>query len=172
MSPTPVTSADVSNLRKELDRKLLSMEARDCGICPIREELHSQCFDELIRQITLNCAERGYWLVSVRDEYRMVKSTLQRLYDSSIVYGMKKALLADKDKTQMNDRINSLEKENKELVRLITELEEEAEEIVRVYQENRATVYQEHEQLKKNKRGEISALKIELDKQLSTKMVN
>lgn len=110
--------------------------------------------------------------MSVRDEYRMVKSTLQRLYDSSIVYGMKKALLADKDKTQMNDRINSLEKENRELVRLIGELEEEAETIVHNYQQNRDQVYEEHEQLKKSKREEISALKIELDKQLSTKMVN
>lgn len=40
VSPTPATSADVSNLRKELDRKLEAMGARDSGICPIREELH------------------------------------------------------------------------------------------------------------------------------------
>lgn len=52
------------------------MEARDCGICPIREELYSQCFDEVIRQITINCAERGYLLVRVRDEVRMGKKAL------------------------------------------------------------------------------------------------
>ena len=40
VSPTPATSADVTNLRKELDRKLEAMGARDSGICPIREELH------------------------------------------------------------------------------------------------------------------------------------
>lgn len=40
VSPTPATSADVSNLRKELDRKLESLGARDSGICPVREELH------------------------------------------------------------------------------------------------------------------------------------
>jgi len=33
---------------------------RESGICPIREELHAQCFDEIIRQVTLNCAERGF----------------------------------------------------------------------------------------------------------------
>jgi hypothetical protein len=38
------------------------------GICPVREELYSQCFDELIRQITINCAERGLLLLRVRDE--------------------------------------------------------------------------------------------------------
>jgi len=52
------------------------MEARDSGICPIREELFSQCFDEVIRQITINCAERGYLLVRVRDEVRMTKKAL------------------------------------------------------------------------------------------------
>ena len=90
------------------------MEARDSGICPIREELYSQCFDEVIRQITINCAERGYLLVRVRDEVRMVKKTLQGLYDSSIAYGMKKALVAEQRKADMQTRIKLLEKENKE----------------------------------------------------------
>lgn len=76
VSPTPATSADVTNLRRELDKKLQHLGARDSGICPIREELHIQCFDELIRQITINCAERGYLLVRVRDEFRMFKLAL------------------------------------------------------------------------------------------------
>ena len=46
-------------------------EARETGICPKREELFAQCFDELIRQITINCAERGFLLVRVRDEIKM-----------------------------------------------------------------------------------------------------
>lgn len=31
-----------------------------------------QCFDELIRQVTVNCAERGLLILRVRDEMRMV----------------------------------------------------------------------------------------------------
>lgn len=49
VSPTPATSADVSNLAVDLNSKLETLGARDSGICPIREELHIQCFDELIR---------------------------------------------------------------------------------------------------------------------------
>ena len=41
VSPTPATSADVSNLRIELDRKLETLGARDSGICEVREELHT-----------------------------------------------------------------------------------------------------------------------------------
>ena len=127
VSATPATTADVTNLVKDLDKRILTMEARDSGICPIREELYSQCFDEVIRQITINCAERGYLLVRVRDEVRMVKKTLQGLYDSSIAYGMKKALVAEQRKADMQTRIKLLEKENKELERQSTEMEERIE---------------------------------------------
>jgi len=149
VSPTPATSADVTNLRKDLEKKLESMEARDSGICPVREELYVQCFDELIRQITINCAERGYLLVRVRDEVRMFKGALQQLYDSSIAYGMKKALIADQSKSEMADRIKALEKENKELVKLIEELDDNAEEIVRKDAEERAVVIEDHEEMKR-----------------------
>ena len=61
----------------------------------------------------------------------MFKDGLKQLYDSSIAYGMKKALKADQAKTEMNERIKALEKENKELKKQIEELEHEAECIVR-----------------------------------------
>ena len=83
-------------------------------------------------------------LVRVRDEVRMFKGALQQLYDSSIAYGMKKALIADQSKSEMADRIKALEKENKELRKTIEELEDEAEEIVRKEEEERASVIEEH----------------------------
>ncbi len=49
VSPTPATRIDVINLQDELDKKLQERQARETGICPIREELYSQAFDELIR---------------------------------------------------------------------------------------------------------------------------
>ena len=101
------------------------MSARDSGICTVREELFSQCFDELIRQITINCAERGYLLVRVRDEMRMYKQTLQNLYESSIAYGMKKALVAQQSKHKMQKSISDLEKECKTLDAQIEQLEED-----------------------------------------------
>jgi dynein light intermediate chain len=56
VSATPATKADVLILQKELDKRLQLRQARETGICPVREELYAQCFDELIRQITINCA--------------------------------------------------------------------------------------------------------------------
>jgi len=71
VSPIPATRLDVIILQEELDKKLQERQARETGICPIREELYSQGFDELIRQVTINCAERGFLLVRVRDEIKM-----------------------------------------------------------------------------------------------------
>ncbi len=49
VSHEPATRIDVARLREMLDQKLLERQARDTGLCPVREELFGQCFDELIR---------------------------------------------------------------------------------------------------------------------------
>ena len=46
VSSTPATRLDVINLQEELDRKLQQRQARETGICPVREELYAQCFGE------------------------------------------------------------------------------------------------------------------------------
>merc|ERR1712000_196698 len=79
VSPIPATKMDVINLQEELDKRLQQRQARETGICPIREELYSQCFDELIRQVTINCAERGLLLLRVRDEIKMTIQAYQTL---------------------------------------------------------------------------------------------
>ena len=94
---------DVINLQDELDKRLQARQARETGICPIREELYAQCFDELIRQITIQCAERGFLLVRVRDEIKMTIQAYQTLYESSIAYGMRKALMAEQRKNDMQN---------------------------------------------------------------------
>ena len=106
VSPTPATRVDVINLQDELDKKLQERQSRETGICPIREELYSQAFDELIREVTINCAERGFLLVRVRDEIKMTVQAYQTLYESSVAYGMRKALQAEQRKAEMLIRIN------------------------------------------------------------------
>jgi dynein light intermediate chain len=95
VSSTPATRVDVVNLRRDLDSKLQQRQAIETGICPIREELYAQCFDELIREITINCNDRGYLLVRVRNEINMTIEAYQTLYESAISSGMRKALQSD-----------------------------------------------------------------------------
>ncbi|VEL35244.1 unnamed protein product [Protopolystoma xenopodis] len=108
VSSTPATRLDVVNLQEELDRRLQQRQARETGICPVRRELYSQVFDELIRQVTINCAERGLLLLRVRDEIRMTIAAYQTLYESSVAFGMRKALQAEQGKADIDRKRVSL----------------------------------------------------------------
>jgi dynein light intermediate chain len=70
VSHEQATRVDVSRLRETLDARLLQRQARYKGICPVREDLFQQAFDEIIRQVTLAEPERGLLLLRVRDECR------------------------------------------------------------------------------------------------------
>jgi dynein light intermediate chain len=72
-----------------LEKRLQQRQAKPTGICPIRETLYDECFDELIRQITIDCKQRGLLLVRVRDEIRQQLKSYKTLYESSIAYGMR-----------------------------------------------------------------------------------
>ena len=95
---SPATRLDVMNLQEQLDQKLQQRQARETGICQVRRELYSQCFDELIRQSTINCVERGLLMLRVRDELKMTLMAYQTLYESSIAFGIRKALKAEQGK--------------------------------------------------------------------------
>ena len=131
VSASPATRLDVMNLQEQLDQKLQQRQARETGICQVRtnkvlrnteyiylqvrRELYSQCFDELIRQSTINCAERGLLMLRVRDELRMTLMAYQTLYESSIAFGIRKALKAEAGKAEMEAYISKLELEKTKL---------------------------------------------------------
>lgn len=121
VSSVPSTRLDVVQLQEQLDLKLQQRQARETGICPVRRELYSQCFDELIRETTINCAERGLLLLRVRDEIQMTIAAYQTLYESSIAFGMRKALQAEQGKSDMEKRIEELEEEKRVLEKLVNE---------------------------------------------------
>lgn len=161
---------DVVGLQEQLDQKLQQRQARETGICPIREELYSQCFDELIRQVTINCAERGLLLLRVRDEIRMTVAAYQTLYESSIAFGMRKALMAEQRKAELEARIKHLRGEKTDLEEQVSQLNGKCDDIEKSAQERKEEEEKKHkeetdflketnEQLKKNLESLLSAPK-------------
>jgi len=144
VSSTPATRLDVVNLQEELDRRLQQRQARETGICPVRRELYSQCFDELIRQVTINCAERGLLLLRVRDEIRMTIAAYQTLYESSVAFGMRKALQAEQGKSDMERKISELEQDKRDLERQVNELKAKCDQIEKRAAEQRAVEEKKH----------------------------
>ncbi|XP_054855459.1 axonemal dynein light intermediate polypeptide 1 [Eublepharis macularius] len=144
VSSTPSTRMDVVHLQEQLDLKLQQRQARETGICPVRRELYSQCFDELIREVTINCAERGLLLLRVRDEIRMTIAAYQTLYESSVAFGMRKALQAEQGKSDMERRILELEDEKKDLERQVNEQKAKCEAIEKRELERRQVEEKKH----------------------------
>ena len=120
---TPCAKADVINLQEDLDRRLQTEQARETGICPIREKLYVECFDELIRQVTINCLERGILLMRIKKELIMTVESYQNLYESAIAYGIRVLLLAEEDKKKLEEEIIEDENECNELENEIEEIE-------------------------------------------------
>lgn len=132
------TRDEVTELSDELSNLLVSRQAREKGICPIRRELYDDVFDELIRQITIDCVERGLLLLGIRDEISMTTKAYQTLYDSSVAFGTRKAIMADSGKVEFQGEIARLEGEKRELERQFNETKSECDNIEKREQERRA----------------------------------
>lgn len=108
VSKEPASRNDVLTLQEQLEAKIKERKARDTGICPVRDELYSQSFDELIRQISLDGPERGLLLMRIRDEIRMTIDAYKTLYASSVNFGVKKQLKAEEGIPTLEDQANVL----------------------------------------------------------------
>ncbi|CAI2378516.1 unnamed protein product [Moneuplotes crassus] len=167
VSSTPATRVDVTNLKKELDTEIDKRQAIGTGICPLREELYTQCFDELIRQITINCNDRGYLLVKVRNEINMTIQAYQSLYESAISSGMRKALQSEQNKNDMADRIRQLEDECLALERESEDLEIQVEETVKIHEEIREKETSSHKKWKEEVKLKLQEYRNDIDEALS-----
>lgn len=125
VSCNPVTKVEVLNLQVGLDRRLQTNQARETGICPIRENLYNECFDELIRQVTINCLERGILLMRIKKEIEMTVNSYQSLYESAIAYGIRTALISTELKSKIEDQIKNIVDECEYLEEKIKKLEKE-----------------------------------------------
>ena len=115
VSTTPASREKSRDLFKALDQKLKERRAKEKGICPVRQELYSECFDEIIRQVTIDNAERGLLLLKVRDEIKMSIASYQILYESALLYGIRKQLQSEDAKMELKKKLEEKEKKNIEL---------------------------------------------------------
>jgi len=167
VSSTPATRSDVTTLQEHLDQRLQQRQARETGICPIREELYAQCFDELIRQVTINCAERGLLLLRVRDEIRMTISCYQTLYESSIAFGMRKALQSEQNKVEMQSKVKTLEAEKRDLEKQVSEWKSKCDALEKKESERRSEEGAKHREEVEYLRKHNAALRQQLEHHLS-----
>jgi len=98
----------------------------------------------------------------VRDEIRMTIAAYQTLYESSVAFGMRKALQAEQGKTDMERQIKDLELDKTELERQVNELKAKCEQI-----EKRAL---EQKQVEEKKHSEEIQFLKRTNQQLKTQL--
>ena len=146
VSCTPVTTAEVNTLEEGLNKRLKTLKAKETGICEDREKLYNECFDELIRQVTINCLERGILMMLVKKESEMTVKAYQNLYQSSIAYGIRSELIIEEEKNNFRKKIEKIDDENENLEKNIEKLEKEIDFLTKHDQEERERINEEHKQ--------------------------
>nr|CCC94220.1 putative 33 kDa inner dynein arm light chain, axonemal [Trypanosoma congolense IL3000] len=107
---------EVSELHERVLRQLQERRARESGICPVRREIYSELFDELIREITLEEPARGILLVRVRDEMNQTLDAHRALAEEALLFASKQRMDAPKSIDEIQRRIKELEEERDDLL--------------------------------------------------------
>ena len=138
ISPKIATRENCRELFKALDQKLKERRAKEKGICPVRDQIYSQCFDEIIRQVTIDNPERGLLLLKVRDEIKMSIASYQTLYESALLYGLRKQMQMEDNRENLKKELEMKEKKNIELMNKKIELEKKLKTLKNHFDERKA----------------------------------
>ena len=143
---------DILKLHKNLQAQMKIRGAKESGICPEREELYNECFEEIIRQVTINCLQRGDLLNTIKLEMNYEINYYRQLYESLIAFSLRKVLQEKKKQIMLE---NKKEKINKE----IEELEREINEKKQMLQQRMDEENKKEEQAMKDHRQAMKVLK-------------
>jgi dynein light intermediate chain len=80
----------------------------------------------------------------VRDEIRMTIAAYQTLYESSVAFGMRKALMAEQGKADMEKKVIELEEDKRDLEKQVNELKLKIEQNEKRNAEQRAAEEKKH----------------------------
>ena len=74
----------------------------------------------------------------------MTIAAYQTLYESSVAFGMRKALMAEQGKSDMEKKVNELEEDKRDLERQVNELKAKIDQIEKRNAEQRASEEKKH----------------------------
>ena len=150
VSCVPADKNDVIKLSKDLENQMKIRQARETGICNNREELYSECFDELIRQVTINSLQRGELLNHVKDQMKETTNYYQKLYESAMAFAMRKVLREQKKRAKKVARESKLMTDIEQLQKEIELKEKEISDKERDEKEKREANQEDHVEEMKN----------------------
>ena len=151
VSSVKTSRSDVRELGQIFDETLRERQATPDGsqvACPVREELFSMLFDELVRQVTVECPERGLLLLRVRDQLRMSAAHFLELYESGLVFAEKQSNSAEASLGDLRQQESSVQEDVRCLRLRVMELESLQLELEREHAERAREQLMHHESAK------------------------
>ena len=107
--------------------------ALEIGLCSRRRQIYNECFDELIRQITIECSERGILLARIRQTYQQLMNDYLNNYISANAYAMRTVLVNEQRKMKSNEQIEHLQIEIEQLRNQLINAEDHYENLMKFY---------------------------------------
>uniref|UniRef100_A0A0A9WXL9 33 kDa inner dynein arm light chain, axonemal n=1 Tax=Lygus hesperus TaxID=30085 RepID=A0A0A9WXL9_LYGHE len=86
VSPATTKRNEIRLLYDDVNRRLWMRHARPFGVCRVRYEIMRQLLDELTRQVTVTCAERGLFLVRIRAELNYTIQVYHYMWRDTMEY--------------------------------------------------------------------------------------
>ncbi|XP_025413191.1 33 kDa inner dynein arm light chain, axonemal-like [Sipha flava] len=123
---------------------------------PIKEQLYFQCFNEIIRQITIKNPEHGNVMIRIRDDLKMSIDGYRKLQESMIAKDIRKLLLKEKEKSNLEKMVQQLMSENERL-------EAEFAETTKMTQELELEIADKREEQALNRAKELDDIKKEME---------
>ena len=80
-----------------------------------RDKIYSECFDEIVRQVTINFKKRGLFLSLIRDYFRDLETFVKKQYFSSISLRIRSQVSIMTQIKQLNSEIETLSEDNVKL---------------------------------------------------------
>lgn len=145
-----------------------SRGARETGICNIREELYSECLDELIRQVTIECLQRGELLNHIKEQMKETINYYQKLYESTMSYSMRLVLREQNKKKKLEMREQTLNMEIENLRKAIEDKKGEIDEKTIRFEEEMTDMKDTHDELVRTMKDGIERKKKDLNVILTT----
>lgn len=101
---------DIETTAKQLKELIQFRKCKIDGICDIRDEIYLETFNELIRQIVIDCPERGILMSIVRDEIEKTIEGYKRIFGNSLSFAVRRQLSADESVQELTDKRAQLAK--------------------------------------------------------------
>ena len=116
ISSIPAAPSDVTKLRENIDLAISDSGVKySVGICEKRHNIYASAFVEVIRQVSIACAESGLVLQRIREEINMTINAYRTLFESSFTYGIRKSLLSSLQLKSDTTLVQELRDRNKKL---------------------------------------------------------